>query len=275
MAEASGTRGSGSRGTGPRGLAVITGASSGLGLEFARLAAADGYETLLIARRHERLTALAGDLEHRFGTATSVLAADLADPADLDRVVGRLEAEEVGLLINNAGFGLLGPFTEQPAREIEDMLAVNVTALTRLARAVLPGMLARGAGRVLNVASMAAFQPGPMMAGYYASKAYVLSLSEALWAETRGTGVAVTALCPGLVPTEFQARAGMTGLKALKSRMVPRLDPTGVARAGYQGALAGRRIVVPGLRYKLMAACRGLMPRRLVLATLRRLQSTR
>lgn len=256
------------------GLAVITGASSGLGQEFARLAAADGYETLLIARRQDRLNALAADLEHRYGATAAVLAADLADPADVDRVVGRLEFERVDLLINNAGFGLLGPFADQPAGEIEAMLAVNVVAPTRLARAVLPGMIGRKQGRILNVASMAAFQPGPMMAGYYASKAFVLSLSEALWSECRGGGVSVTALCPGLVPTDFQARAGMSGLKALQQPFVPRLEPAAVARAGYRGTLAGRRVVVPGLGYKIIAACRGLMPRRLVLATLRRLQSS-
>lgn len=265
---------SGSRNRETAGLAVITGASSGLGLEFAHLAAADGYRTLLIARRQERLQALAVDLEHRCGVPAAILAADLADPADVDRLVGWLESEPVNLLINNAGFGLLGPFADQPAGEIEAMLAVNVVAPTRLARAALPGMISRQRGRILNVASMAAFQPGPMMAGYYASKAFVLSLSEALWSECRGSGVSVTALCPGLVPTEFQSRAGMTGLKALKHRFVPRLEPAAVARAGYRGTLAGRRVVVPGLGYKLIAAFRGLMPRRLVLATLRRLQSS-
>lgn len=259
----------------PDGLAVITGASSGLGVEFARLAAADGYSTLLVARRHDRLNALAGTLEHRYGTSSSVLAADLADPADVDRLITRLEAEDVGLLINNAGFGLLGRFPDQPAAEVESMLAVNVTALTRLTRAVLPRMTSRDRGMVLNVASMAAFQPGPMMAAYYASKAYVLSLSEALWAEMEGSGVTVTALCPGLVPTEFQARAGMDSLKALRSAMVPRLDPASVAHAGYRGVKAGRRVVIPGAAYRLMAALRGVMPRRAVLSSIRRLQDSR
>ena len=259
----------------PDGLAVITGASSGLGVEFARLAAADGYATLLVARRDDRLAALAGNLEHIHGVPSSVFAADLSEPADVDRLVRRLEGEDISLLVNNAGFGLLGQFAEQPDAELEAMVAVNVTALTRLTRTVLPGMAARDRGMVLNVASMAAFQPGPMMAAYYASKAYVLSLTEALWSELEGSGVSVTALCPGLVPTEFQARAGMTNLRALKSRVVPRLNAANVALAGYDGVKAGRRVVIPGAGYKAIAVLRGMMPRRAVMASIRRLQSSR
>ncbi len=198
--------------------ALVTGASSGIGEDLARLFAADGHNLVLVARGGERLHALAGELRDRKRIAASVIVADLSDPASPDRIARELveNGQQIDVLVNNAGFGQYGMFAKVDPVELGRLLQVNVSALTLLTRLLLPGMLSRRSGRVLNVASTAAFQPGPLMAPYYASKAYVLSLSEALAEETRGTGVTVTCLCPGPTTTRFQARAGMQKSKLFK-----------------------------------------------------------
>ncbi|NNG02735.1 MAG: SDR family NAD(P)-dependent oxidoreductase, partial [Inquilinus sp.] len=194
-----------------RPIALVTGASAGIGAELAARAAADGFDLVLTARRTAPLEALAERLRKRYGAESTIIAADLATargPAGLlKEIAGRGLAIDV--LVNNAGFGAAGRFDMMDAKTVDGMIAVNIAAVTRLARALLPGMLERPRGGVLNVASTAAFQPGPMMAVYYATKSYVLSFSEARWEETRGSGVTVTALCPGPTRTEFQARAKM------------------------------------------------------------------
>ncbi|GAA5440743.1 hypothetical protein Dcae01_02263 [Deinococcus caeni] len=187
--------------------ALITGASSGIGESLARQLAAHGAHLILVARTEDRLHALAAELGARYRVQVHVLPADLNRPGAAAELHAAVQARglNVDILVNNAGLGGYGEFSAQPPAEIDRMIAVNIGALTGLTRAFLPDMLARGRGRVLNVASTAAFQPGPLMAVYYATKAYVLSFSEAVAEEVAGSGVFVTALCPGPVQTGFQA----------------------------------------------------------------------
>lgn len=231
---------------------LITGASSGIGVEFARLFAANGDDLVLAARREDRLKTLATDLAGRHGIKADAVACDLATPEGVQALaieVGR-RGHVVDVLVNNAGFGLRGPFTRLSFDKQLEMIQVNVTAPTALAGLFLKGMVARGRGGILNVASLAAFQAGPEMAVYYATKAYLLSFSEALFEENRRKGVTVTALCPGPVPTEFGEVAGMADAALFKTGAVP---PDVVAKAGFDGFQAGKAIVVPGLVPKIGA----------------------
>jgi short-subunit dehydrogenase len=243
--------------------ALVTGASSGIGLELASLMAADHTDVILVARRHERLQQVAADLTARHGIRAWTIAADLSRVGAPGEVAQRIKAigVEVDILINNAGFGQRGAFAEISQERQLEMLDVNVRALTHLARLFLPAMISRRSGRIMNVASTAAFQPGPLMAVYYASKAYVLSFSVALSLELEKSGVTVTALCPGPTRTEFQAVAGMGGT-ALGSKGVA-MDVRPVAVAGYRGMMRGKRIVTPGLLNKTGALGAKLAPRSL------------
>ncbi len=256
------------------GTALITGASGGIGLELARLFARDGFGVVLVARRADRLDALAGELRGRFGVPATVVPADLAVPGAPAEVAEALRARsiDVDALVNDAGFGVYGPFAATAIESELAMIQVNVTSLTHLTKLLLPRMVRRGRGRILNVASTAAFQPGPLMAAYYATKAYVLSFSEALSEELDGTGVTVTALCPGPTVTGFQAAAGMERSKLF--RRIGILDAATVARAGYAGLMGGRRVVVPGAVNKILAQSVRLAPRRLVTAIVRRMQES-
>jgi uncharacterized protein len=263
-------------GAGQHETVLITGASAGIGLELARRFAAGGYDLVLVARSGDRLEELAAGLRSRHGVAVRVLARDLSDPRSPEAVCSDLAAAGVAVdvLINNAGFATFGPFAETPLdRELEE-LQLNVVTLTQLAKRLLPGMLARRRGGILNVASTAAFQPGPLMAVYYATKAYVLSFSEALAEELRGSGVTVTALCPGPTATEFQQRAGMQESK-LFSGLLKVADAAAVARAGYDGFRAGKRIVVPGLVNKLGVQSLRVSPRAMATRLVKRLQERR
>jgi hypothetical protein len=245
-----------------RAVTLVTGASAGLGAEFARQCRARGDALVLVARRRERLDALAAEL----GDA-HVIALDLAEPGAPARLLAEVEAQglTVQTLINNAGFGLAGRFVDQPAERLLGMIALNVTALTELCRLVLPGMIERRRGFLLNVASTAAFQAGPNSAVYYASKAYVLSLTEALHEEAKGKGVHVTALCPGPTATEFFDVAGSAGGQLARLAT----DPVAVVRAGLDGLAGNRAIVVPGFRNKLTSQATRFLPR----ATVRRIVS--
>ena len=258
-----------------RPIALVTGASSGIGLEFATLLARDGHELVCVARSRERLEQIARGLREEFGGAVTVIARDLAKPEAARDVAA--EVESLGLpievLVNNAGFGVYGRFAETPLEQELAMIQVNLVALTELTKRILPGMLRRGRGRILNVASTAAFGPGPLMAVYYATKAYVLSFSEALANETSGTGVTVTALCPGPTITEFQTRAGVGGSRLFHSPLLR--NARSVALAGYQGMRRGKRVVVPGLGNLLLVEAVRAIPRRLVTAIARRIQETR
>jgi hypothetical protein len=260
---------------GRRPTALVTGASSGIGLELCRLLAAGGHDLVLVGRRRERLAELAGELRQRFGARTTVIARDLADPESPAAIFRDLEALsiELDVLVNNAGFGLHGRFAGTGLEEELRMLQVNVVALTHLTKLALRGMVARGRGRILNVASTAAFQPGPLMAVYYASKAYVLSFSEAVANELQGTGVTLTCLCPGPTRTGFQKEAGMEQARLFRGGMV--MDAAAVAQAGYRALLSGKRTVVPGLRNRLLAQVVKFVPRRLVLRATRKLNHPR
>ena len=251
------------------GLGVVTGASSGLGVHFARALAAQGRELLLIARRQPEMLALAEELSGRHGITVSVRAADLGDHDTLTTVSRELADRPVDILINNAGFGVRGRFDLADAAAIHGMVAVNMTALTLLSRAVLPGMAERRAGGVLNVASTAAFVPGPMMAVYYATKAYVLSLSDALWDEYRRFGVTVTALCPGPTRTEFADRAGMGRSPLFAERRLAAAEP--VVDCGLRALARGKRRAVPGLRYAVFTRIAPWLPRSAVLPMVRRM----
>ena len=254
--------------------ALITGASSGIGAELARLAAADGCGLVLVSRRRERLEAMARELSVAHGISARVLTADLSRPNASRRIAGELENEglRIDVLVNNAGLGLYGEFSKSDLDRQLEVLQVNAVALTELTRLLLPGMIERGRGRVLNVASTAAFQPGPYMAVYYATKAYVLSFSEAIAEELKGTGVTVTALCPGPVTTEFQEVAGVDAALFPKPLV---MDAPEVARAGWEAARRGKRVVVPGVANKVLRQTVRFSPRRLVTAAAGRLQKKR
>ncbi|HYO63958.1 MAG TPA: SDR family oxidoreductase [Pyrinomonadaceae bacterium] len=257
-----------------RGLALVTGASGGIGLELARLLAADGYPLALVARSRDKLERLAEELTDKFGVSARVVPSDLARAEAPQEIFAELggESARVEVLVNNAGFGSYGLFAETDLRAELEMLQVNVVALTHLTKLFLPAMIAARRGRVMQVASTAAFQPGPLMAVYYATKAYVLSLSEALSNELEGTGVTVTALCPGPTETGFAAAAGM-GESKLFDRAV--MDARAVAEVGYRGMLEGRAVVIPGLRNSLVARTVGFFPRGLVTRVVRRIQEKR
>ncbi len=238
----------------PWSTALVTGASSGIGEAFARLLAGAGVPTVVVARRRDRLEALARALP-----GVEVLVADLTTEDGIAAVEDRL-ASGVDLLVNNAGFGTSGRFAEIDPARITAEVTLNVVALTRLTRAALPGMLARGRGWVLNVSSVVSFQAAPNLATYAATKAFVTSLTEALHEELRGTGVRATALCPGLTRTEFQQVSGGAGL----TERLPGfawMTAEQVARAGLADAAAGRALSVPGVHNKATVVASGLLPR--------------
>lgn len=264
-----------SDGAGRRPAALVTGASGGIGEELARLLARDGYDLHIVARGAAELERVARDLRTGHGVAVETIAVDLADPAVPRRIHDALIMRGVALdvLVNNAGFGLAGPLAEADTERTLEMIQVNVSALTELTRLVLPGMLDRGRGRILNVASTAAFQPGPLMAVYYATKAYVLPFTEAVAEEVRGTGVTLTALCPGPTHTRFAERAGMRESRLFTSLVVG--DAASVARVGYRGMLRGRRVVIPGALNRLVAFGNRFAPRRVATALSRMAQERR
>ncbi|MBX9699989.1 MAG: SDR family NAD(P)-dependent oxidoreductase [Acetobacteraceae bacterium] len=257
-----------------RAAIVITGASSGIGAELARVAAREGQEIVLVARSAVPLLSLAAEIGAR-GPQAHAVPLDLAAP-DATAALGSAMAERglrCEVLVNNAGYGLLGEAAAlDPAAQL-GILDLNLRAAAALMLAALPPMLAQGRGGILNVASVAGFLPGPGMAMYYASKAGLRSLSEALWAEARGRGVAVTCLCPGPVRTPFLERAGAKGVRLF--RMLPKADARAVAERGWRGFKAGRRLVLPDAGAWITALGAPLVPRALLLPVVRRLQGGR
>ncbi|MFG1463652.1 SDR family NAD(P)-dependent oxidoreductase [Xanthobacter sp. DSM 24535] len=252
-------------------LALVTGGNGGIGLEFARLLARDGFALILVARDAVRLEAAAAELRAGGAGAVSIRAADLADPAAVAQLCREVERLELDVLVNNAGFGAYGPFVDADEALALAMIATNIAALTALTRAALPGMVARGQGRIVQVASTAAFAPGPFAAVYAASKAYVLSFSEALSEELSETRIAVTALCPGPTHTGFAARAGMGATRVFRAQVA---DAAAVAQAGYRAMLAGKRVEVVGPANRLMTFAVRLLPRGLIARVSRRAYST-
>ncbi|HEY7472264.1 MAG TPA: SDR family oxidoreductase [Gemmatimonadota bacterium] len=243
-----------------RPVALVTGASSGIGLELARVAAARGHDLVLVARGGDALRALAAEVERERGAAAHVLTADLAAPEAPEAVAAAVDelGLEIDVLVNNAGFGLYGDFLDTDLEVERDMIAVNVTAPTALAKRFAIPMVERGRGRILNVASTAAFQPGPRMAVYYATKAYMLSFSLALSVELDGTGVGVTCLAPGPVRTAFRDRARVTASRLFSGDRGA--EPAAVARVGWAALERGRRLVIPGGWNRIGAGAARVVP---------------
>jgi short-subunit dehydrogenase len=258
-----------------RKVALITGASAGIGLELAWLFARHRNDVVLVARREERLREIAAEIEAETGVTAHVIVADLAAEDGARRLYEELRSRgiEIEYLVNNAGFGTFGPFAETDPDRTMDLVRLNIAALTELTALFLPHMVERHSGRVLNVASAAAFQPGPLMATYYASKAYVLHFSEAVDEELEGTEVSVTALCPGPVRTEFHQVAGMESSGLVLGKRLISVEK--VAEAGYEAMMRGRAMVVPGLASKLLAFSVRFVPRRFVTKFVHRMQSDR
>jgi short-subunit dehydrogenase len=248
--------------------ALITGASSGIGLELARIFAREGYRVVLTARNQKRLEEIAEELRPADAQA---IAIDLSLPGAPEEIHRKLP--RVDVLVNNAGFGVFGKFAENSLAEELNMMQLNMTALVILTKLYLPAMMAAGSGKIMNVASTAAFQPGPLMALYYATKAFVLSFSEAIANELEGTGVTITALCPGPTASEFQERAKMQNSGLVKGRKA--MDARTVAEAGYQALMAGKTVVIPGLGNKLLAQSIRFSPRSMVTKIVRRMQEER
>jgi hypothetical protein len=241
--------------------AIVTGASGGLGREFAHLCAQAGMDCVLVARSQIHLDELANELTSKYRIKAEAIALDLAVQNAARVLFERVPACDV--LINNAGFASSGRFEQIPEQRLLDELQVDVVALTQLTRLYLPGMIERKQGRVLNVASTAGFLPGPFMAVYYAAKAYVISFSEAVHEELRGTGVTLTCLTPGATATGFVERA-QTQRTVLFGKL-PLDDPKRVARYGFRGMMRGKAMVVPGLTNKLVAIAPHITPRRVLL----------
>jgi short-subunit dehydrogenase len=251
--------------------ALITGASGGIGYELALLFARDGFDCILVARSHDKLNDLAARLESDFRVKTLVLAKDLSKPTAVAEIFEEVSAAAipVDVLVNNAGYPVFGLFAQTNLQNELEMLQVNVIALTALTKLFLKGMIERRSGRILNLASTAAFLPGPLMAVYYASKSYVLLFSEALANELQGTGVTVTALSPGPTRTGFQKRGQLEDSRLVRGQIA---DARSVALAGYRGLMAGKTIVIPGLSNKLIPWVVRLSPRGMVTRVVRRMQ---
>jgi short-subunit dehydrogenase len=251
--------------------ALITGASSGIGLELAHLFARDGYRLVLVARNRSILRQLGDDLQSRYSITVRIEPKDLAHPATPAELYQELQESGIVLdvLVNNAGFGGAGAFVSTQWDHEAEMMQVNMLALTHLTKLFLPQIRARE-GMIMNVASTAAFQPGPFMAVYYASKAYVLSFTEALAEELRGTGVKVSCLCPGPVKTNFQKRAYLEGTAMINSPLMVEVQE--VARIGYEGLKQGKRIVIPGWKNRAGVELLRISPREMVTKVVRKLQ---
>lgn len=244
--------------------ALITGASGGIGAEFAKLLAAQGYNLVLVARSEEKMRQLATNLQSSYGTQVRVLAYDLADPAVPHKIFATLEESgtHIDLLVNNAGFGVHGEFAQADLKEALEMAQVNMLSLVSLTRLFLPGMVARRRGWILNVGSTGSFAPVPLMALYGASKAFVLSFSEALNEELKGQNVKVSALCPGATLTGFQERAAATHLRIMRDGAT--MSAERVAQIGYAGLMRGRAVIVPGAFNRWMTWMIRFSPRSLV-----------
>ena len=252
---------------------LVTGASGGIGLAIAEEFALRGHSVVLVARSKEKLETEARRLAETYAVETGFYPADLTDPAARENLVASVsqDGRPIDVLVNNAGFATYGFFYELPPEGETAMVRLNVEALVSLSNLFLPGMVARRRGGLLNVASTAAFQPGPLMATYYATKAFVLSHGEALSNEVAEHGVTVTTLCPGPTDSDFQRSAAMEESKLLKAGL---MDTSTVARAGVSGFLAGKRVVIPGFRNQFGAFMAWLMPRNVVTRVVRNLQSS-
>ena len=251
-------------------LALITGASGGIGEAFGHVLAAEGYDLVLVARRDQELHRVKGVITSKLPVAVHVMALDLNEAGAVETVVAEMASRNLvpAIVINNAGFGLAGPMAELSRDEQLRMIDLNVRVLTDLTLRFLPAMVASKSGGIINVASVAGFMPGPMMAVYFATKNYVLSFSDALSSELRGTGVTLTTLCPGTVKTGFQARAG-------QNERGSTLSAYDVASQGWAGFKAKRRVVIPGFFNQMTAYGLRITPRRLSLPFIKQVMSRR
>lgn len=255
--------------------ALITGASSGFGAQFARLFAKDGYNLVLTARSTDKLNRIKHTLEGEYGVDVAVITKDLSQPYAAEEIFAftQQSSTEINVLVNNAGFGILGQFAATDMAKQQQMLNLNILSLTKLCHLYLPDMVAKGSGHILNVASIAAFAPGPLMATYYASKAYVLSFSDALATELKGTGVTVTALCPGPVNTGFAETAGFKNSLLFSEK--PDNKAEKVALYGYRAMQRGKTVALPDIACRLGAFGVRLAPREFAKAFIHKVQSTR
>src|SRR5215472_12698892 len=249
-----------------RATTLITGASGGIGYELAKLFGRDGHNLALVARSGDSLAQVARELESKFGVAGKTVALNLATPPAPKFLYDQLQREGVvvDIVVNNAGFGVFGEFAQMPQEEIAGQIQLNIAAPTELCRLFLPPMLARRSGKIMNVASTAAFQPGPMMAVYYATKAYVLSFSEAIANEVRGSGVTVTCFCPGATHTGFAQRSGTENSRLFKQVGV--MSAERVARDGYRALMDGRTVAISGAHNWVVAQSARFAPRKMVTA---------
>lgn len=255
-----------------RQTALITGASSGIGYELAKIFARDRYNLVLVARRSDLLVSLGEELQTKFDITVHVLIQDLALPEAPAQIFAELQQSGINIdvLVNNAGFGAYGSFAEIDLTTELQMIQVNMVALTHLTKLLLGNMMRRQRGKILNVASTAAFQPGPLMAVYYATKAYVLSFSEALANELQGSGVTVTVLCPGPTTSGFQQQAAMEESKLVYGKKM--MDAATVAEIGYRGLMRHQTVVIPGLKNALLAFGVKFLPRAIVTQLVRQMQ---
>lgn len=258
-----------------RQVALVTGASVGIGYELCKQFARDRIDLVIVARNVDRLEEVATELREATGIQVTPLGADLSDPVAPQEI--KQKVDELGLtveyLVNNAGFMTFGPFADTDPHSSLDLLQVNMHALTHLTALFLPEMVERRSGTILNVASAAAFQPGPLTATYYASKAYVLHFSEALAEELEGKGISVTALCPGPTITELHMRAKMERSGLVTDRRA--MTAEAVAEIGYRGMKRGKTIVIPGMANRLLTLVVRVAPRRMVTRFVHRMQAER
>jgi uncharacterized protein len=256
-----------------RPTAVVTGASGGIGAELARELATKGHDLVLVARSTAQLETLAAELQSMHTISAQIITADLGKPGAGHALALDLAQRgiAVDVLVNNAGYADFGNMWEADAQKLDGMLTLNMGALTELMHDLIPGMVARKSGRVLNVASTAAFMPGPLMAAYYASKAYVLSLSEGVNEELKGTGVTVSALCPGPTQSGFQAAAAMEDSKLVKGKKI--MSASKVAELGIAGMLKGKPVIVTGFKNKLQAISPKFTPRKLIPGMVKKAQA--
>ncbi|HEY2344436.1 MAG TPA: SDR family oxidoreductase [Xanthomonadaceae bacterium] len=255
-------------------IALVTGASGGIGKAIAECFARDGHDLVISARNTDALAAIAADWAKKYGVRVTPIGADLAQPGGAQRLCDDIAAAGIAIdfLVNNAGYGLFGEFKDLRLEDELAMMTLNMTSLTVLTKRFLPDVLARR-GRIMNVASTAAFQPGPYMAVYYATKAYVLSFSEALASELAGTGVTVTAFCPGPTQSGFQDKAAMQDSGLMKGKRLPTAERVGAE--GHAAMMAGRRVFIPGLVNKAMAASVRMSPRKVVTAVVKAMSAPR
>jgi short-subunit dehydrogenase len=250
---------------------LITGASEGIGFELAKIFSREGYRLVLVARNSAKLEQAKKEIMRSHPVLVEIISEDLSVPSAPRRIFDRLQEKSIGIdiLVNNAGIGMYGFFAVSDLASQKKLLQINVLTLTEMTHLFVKPMIERKEGKILNVASTAAFLPGPLMAVYYASKAYVVSFSEAIANELAGTGVYVTALCPGATATGFQERANMRGIRLLKRYV---MSAQAVAEAGYRGLMKKEMIIVPGLRNRLLMASVPFVPRSLKTRMVRKIQ---